>query len=144
MWVRTGVRSILSLMNEDARTLADMDALKADIRSETDEGRRRERIREFMMVASEGIAASEDQALAIIEQELEDDMALGFDEGGRYRGQYPSLLRLFDGNTRKAAVQGRDHMIQLARLGHDWSVKRSIMHLEVFCDDVIRGNFRRV
>ena len=116
-------------MNEDSddrRSAAELTALKeevADVRSPEELARV---AHELLYRSLEHGSVDPDPICHRIAVELEADPL-----------QYRSLLDVWDGNVRGAAAMVRDHMVELGRLGINWTMRRAMAHADELAAMVI-------
>ena len=112
----------MSEESDDRKATAELNELKSEAIYEAWRGNlpAADRAAEELLFKSlENGSAHPDPICARIQRELERDPM-----------QYRSLLDVWDGNTRRAAEMARDHMIELGRLGREWSMHRAMAHLD--------------
>ena len=115
--------------SDDRKAAAELGELKAEAMFEAYRGNLPAADRaaeELLWKSLEHGSANPDPICARIERELERDPM-----------QYRSLLDVWDGNTRGAAEMARDHMIELGRLGKEWSMHRAMAHLDSLAARVV-------
>lgn len=115
-------------MTADARQLAEIEGLRNEAFTATDDRRAELAATELLMRADEAASSPEDRLLRALEAEyLRDPL------------QYRSTLDVCDGNERTAARLVLDHMVQLLRRGRPWPMVKSMAHFDMFCGHVVRG-----
>lgn len=105
--------------SDDRKAVADIAALKMEVAHAPNADAAERAANELLWKSLEHGSANPDPICARIERELERDPM-----------QYRSLLDVWDGNVRGAAAMVRDHMIELGKLGKEWSMHRAMAHLE--------------
>ena len=116
-------------MNEDSddrKHVAELASLKAELVHAPNAGEAQMVAHELLYKTLEHGSAGPDPVCARLQSELERDPM-----------QYRCLLDVWDGNFRRASEMVRDHMIELGKLGHEWSMRRSMAHLEQLASQVV-------
>lgn len=108
-----------SASEEDRMKVAELGFLKQELVSSNSAGEAKRIAEQLMMKTLEHGSDNPDPICNKIEQELNQNPS-----------QYPNLLDVWDGNSRKASEMVRDHMIELGKLGKQWSMRRSMAHLD--------------
>lgn len=97
--------------------------------------RRDQLVREFVETLSTRTSATPEELGYLIEAHLMDTTKVNM--AGRYVGDYPSLLDLFDGDYEGAATAVRDHMVKCEQMGRATTLVLGCMDLEEIACSVV-------
>lgn len=105
--------------SDDRKDAADLSALKSEMtHARTAEGARK--AAEELLFKSVAIGSAEpDPILAKVIKELECNP-----------GQYYCLLDVWEGNVRGAGQMVIDHMVELGKIGKNWTMHKAMAHLD--------------
>lgn len=104
---------------EDIKKASELTSLMEELSSSRSAGEADMISKQLLRKTLEHGSDTPDPICQKIEQELDQNPS-----------QYPNLLSVWDGNSRRASEMVRDHMIELGKLGKNWSMRRSIAHLD--------------